>query len=91
MEHCSGCRFWLNWDSENSNLGECHRYPPRMATVQRIEAEGPSTRTIRPEDGGWPLTAPDDWCGEFQPPLSRSAAAHPPSDAGSVEIGPGGI
>src|SRR5438270_221667 len=52
MEQCSGCRFWLNWDSETTNLGECHRYPPRMATVHRIDAEGAFTTTIRPDDGG---------------------------------------
>jgi hypothetical protein len=91
VEQCSGCRFWLNWDSENSNLGECHRYPPRMATVHRVVAEGPSTTTIRPEDGGWPLTSPDDWCGEFQPPLSRTGDARPASAREDVEVGPGGI
>jgi hypothetical protein len=91
VEQCSGCRFWLNWDSENSNLGECHRYPPRMATVHRVAAEGPSTMTIRPEDGGWPLTAPHDWCGEFQPPLTRTGAARPAAATEDVEAGPGGI
>jgi len=41
MEQCSGCRFWLNWDSEFTNLGECHRFPPRMANVRETGAEGP--------------------------------------------------
>jgi hypothetical protein len=77
MEQCNVCRFWLNWDSEMTNLGECHRFPPRMATVHRIDAEGESAATIRPADGGWPLTAPDDWCGEFQLLPTRAAASVP--------------
>jgi hypothetical protein len=63
-----------------------------MATVHRVAAEGPSTLTIRPEEGGWPLTAPDDWCGEFQPPLTQTGAARPTAVASEdVEAGPGGI
>jgi hypothetical protein len=80
MDNCKGCRFWLNWDTEDTNMGECHRFPPRMATVQASGSEGPSKMTVRPEDGGWPLTYPDDWCGEFQPSLTRST----PSKAESI-------
>jgi hypothetical protein len=87
MEQCSECRFWLNWDSEGSNLGECHRFPPRMATVLRSDVEGPAAVMVRPEDGGWPLTAPDDWCGEFQRPLSHSGEA-PPSPRRPADVGP---
>lgn len=82
MEHCKGCRFWLNWDTEDSNLGECHRYPPRMAAVLGGGTDGPSAASVRPEDGGWPLTYPDDWCGEFQPLAHRPAPkATPRGDA----------
>jgi hypothetical protein len=92
MEQCSECRFWLNWDSEGSNLGECHRYPPRMATVLRAGAEGATPVMVRPEDGGWPLTAPDDWCGEYQPtrPGRPGAAPEAPSQRGG-DSGPAGI
>lgn len=62
-EKCCRCVFWLNHDAECSDLGECHRYPPRMA----VENVGGVFETIRPQDGGWPLTFPDDWCGEFKP------------------------
>ena len=79
MDNCKRCRFWLNWDTEDTNLGECHRFPPRMALVHGSGPEGASTATVRPEDGGWPLTYPDDWCGEFQP--SASAPALPPKSA----------
>jgi hypothetical protein len=73
MDNCKRCRFWLNWDTEDTNLGECHRFPPRMKMVQASGPEGSVTATVRPDDGGWPLTYPDDWCGEFQP------AAAPPA------------
>ncbi len=91
MDQCSECRFWLNWDSEGTNLGECHRFPPRMATVHRIGVEGETAGTVRPEDGGWPLTAPDDWCGEFQrPPLRSGEVPSPPVEKGG-DVGPAGI
>ena len=82
MEYCKGCRFWLNWDTEDTNLGECHRFPPRMATVTGSGPEHLSATTLRPVDGGWPLTYPDDWCGEFQHPLTRPtpSIADPRSD-----------
>jgi len=88
MEHCKGCRFWLNWDTEDTNLGECHRFPPRMATVRESGPEGPTTATVRPEDGGWPLTYPDDWCGEFQHPLTRSAPSIVESAPQQEDTGP---
>jgi hypothetical protein len=91
MEQCSACRFWLNWDSEGTNLGECHRFPPRMATVLRSGAEGASAVMVRPEDGGWPLTAPDDWCGEFQYPPTRPGAPPETSSQRGVDDGPAGI
>ena len=86
MDHCSECRFWLNWDSEMTNLGECHRFPPRMLAVQRPDAEGESAATVRPNDGGWPLTSPDDWCGEFQRPSPRAGESRPASSAPETDV-----
>jgi hypothetical protein len=80
MDICKQCRFWLNWDSENTNLGECHRFPPRMAMRDENGPEGMATITVRPEDGGWPLTYPDDWCGEFQPSQTRPVESMPASE-----------
>ena len=92
MEQCAECRFWLNWDSEMTNLGECHRYPPRMTTVSRNDGEEESAATLRPSDGGWPLTAPDDWCGEFQRTAGPVAPApSPTSSQKPVDGGPAGI
>ncbi len=84
MEQCSLCRFWLNWDSEMTNLGECHRFPPRVAA-------SPADGDESANQPRWPLTAPDEWCGEFQRPQDRAAAAPSPSAPGDVEVGPGGI
>lgn len=61
---CETCRFACEWDHEISGLGECHRYPPTMATVTNREG---TMETIRPQDGGWSLIQAFDWCGEHQP------------------------
>jgi len=94
MDLCSGCRFWLNWDSEGSGLGECHRFPPRMATACKSNVEDESATTVRPEGGGWPLTAPDDWCGEFQAVATRETPRAPgrsPSSPGDLGADAAGI
>ena len=91
MEHCSGCRFWLNWDSEQTNLGECHRFPPRMGLVHRVQEGVESAVTVHPEDGGWPLTAPDDWCGEFQHPPGAPGQTLAPATSKEGTVGPAGI
>ena len=38
--------------------GECHRYAPKPVTPQGV-AYGGFAR--------WPLTNPEDWCGEAEP------------------------
>ncbi len=89
MEQCSDCRFWRNWDSEMTNLGECHRFPPQMGTVRQMDGDEDVLLTIRPRDGGWPLTAPDEWCGEFQRPLTLPPESTP--TARGIDVGPAGI
>jgi hypothetical protein len=91
MDQCGSCRFWLNWDSEMTNLGECHRFPPRMLMVHRTDVEGESAATVRPEDGGWPLTYPDDWCGEFQRPPEPAPPSRPAVSPRELDSGPAGI
>ncbi len=88
MEQCNLCRFWLNWDSEMTNLGECHRFPPRMTTVSQTEGDEVSFATVRPVDGGWPLTAPDDWCGEFQAPPPRPGETRKAAAEKEPDVGP---
>jgi hypothetical protein len=84
MESCNGCRFWLNWDSEFTNLGECHRFPPRMANIRETGPEGPVSEAVRPQNGGWPLTLPEDWCGEFQ---SSGSGSTPQAETRTVSRG----
>jgi hypothetical protein len=88
VDNCKGCRFWLNWDTEDTNLGECHRFPPRMLIVGGSGAEGTSAVTLRPDDGGWPLTYPDDWCGEFQHAVARPATAMAEPEPPRQDTGP---
>jgi hypothetical protein len=59
---CKNCYFADEWDDEVSGLGECHRFPPSMAT--RLNSD--RSHTERPQNGGWPLVHDDDWCGEFK-------------------------
>jgi hypothetical protein len=88
MDQCSGCRFWLNWDSEMTNLGECHRFPPRMASAHRVEGDQTLFSTVRPEDGGWPLTYPDEWCGEFQIAPERFEQGRAAPAMKDADVGP---
>jgi hypothetical protein len=76
-ERCGACKWWTNHDAKNSDLGECRRYPPAMGLSVRSfpppsGPDGPALDTVRPQDGGWPLTFPDDWCGEWAPVEKRS-------------------
>ena len=73
-ERCETCRFWTDVDEGVSDLGDCHRYPPKMA----IELKGDACDVIKPRYGGWPLTFATDWCGEYQPtptPATRTPLA----------------
>lgn len=50
---CDRCRFWDTSEfTPPSEYGHCRRFPPPTVTV----GEHP-----------WPVTAEDDWCGEFRP------------------------
>lgn len=70
-ERCETCRFW-NADGPASehpgyaDLRECRRHAPvpvqlgNIALSIRLESSTGS-------ECGWPTTAPDDWCGEWEP------------------------
>ena len=61
---CKNCRHWKKWLS--GALGNCTRYPPHP-TGSRINASTDPLATPRgPHRGEWPLTAPDDGCGEYK-------------------------
>lgn len=54
---CEDCTHWNPMGSDD--VGECRRHAPII--VQRSNVW---------TDGHWPITSPDDWCGEheYQPP-----------------------
>lgn len=57
MSACKKCHWWqqysLPWNADHpDNLGECRRYPPQVNGEQQ---------------GAWPLTLEQEWCGEFSP------------------------
>lgn len=50
---CDKCEWWFNV--------ECRRFPP----CEYVRIETHSDRTVFAKQ--WPITKPDDWCGEFNP------------------------
>jgi hypothetical protein len=62
---CSNCSFWSEFTStfptpRDQNRGQCRRNPPVIVYPFELHE-------VLPADYGfWPLTRPDDWCGEFQ-------------------------
>lgn len=63
---CRRCCFWFKFTStfpqgNDSPTGQCRRYPPVIVTPFEMHDVLPA------ESGFWPLTRPDDWCGEYQP------------------------
>ncbi len=69
---CMGCFFWKN-NLDYEPLGNCRRYPPvHSDVIMRIgmkKAEDSYEEAASVAMDGWlfPMTAPDDWCGEFKP------------------------
>lgn len=73
-DRCETCRFYANVDNEMSGLADCRRYPPVMVPVteQHDRTWLVKYSLYKPNDGGWPLVWPEDWCGEWQPkPLPK--------------------
>jgi hypothetical protein len=52
-EACKNCKFWVKTVEEEPS-GDCRRRPPVILFHHNQE------------NSGWPLTYPDDWCGEHQ-------------------------
>lgn len=70
-ESCEVCRFWYPLADD---MGLCRRRSPTMI---RAMAFGVSINS--PEEGIFPETASDDWCGEFV----REATPPPPAPKSS--------
>jgi hypothetical protein len=56
MENCRTCRFY---ESNTASSGECRRLPPTFVGLVSGLTQWP------PLTGMWPITNPDDWCGEY--------------------------
>ena len=69
---CSRCVYWGETDG---SLGYCRRYSPRQGTP--LEAYLKDTQ----QRGIWPMTLPDDWCGEFRAETRTPQAR--PADPGT--------
>ena len=59
---CENCKFWD--DDLGNNDGICHRYPPQYTLLM---CNGPESTSVEDCDQGtWPITDINDWCGEFK-------------------------
>ena len=78
------------WDSEGTNLGECHRFPPRAATVLRAGAEGRVRRDGPARGRRLAADRPGRLVRGIPAPAATAARA-PPSSARGGDVGPAGI
>lgn len=74
-ERCFTCRYWHRNDDDDDEEGECRVRPPAInPTVaalyfQELELdndEDPTPQYIA-QQGWFPLTSGNEWCGEHQP------------------------
>ena len=66
------CRFWLQLTTVGSSpreIGQCRRHPPRFdGAMYRhgVRQEGAEGGSAMLWGTSYPMTAEDDWCGEFE-------------------------
>lgn len=51
---CATCMFWA--EGENGRTGECRRHAPPARSTEKMTGAYAL----------WPLTEPDQWCGEWR-------------------------
>ena len=67
---CKVCKFWKSVDHsadeapESAVFGECRRHAPSPVRERQVVADTQH----------WPIVQFDDWCGEFDKDLKKSAA-----------------
>lgn len=70
-ERCENCRFWYRQYvalDKPDRLAQCLRYPPAVVGIGAMMNEFPLvTLDEEYESSRFPVTAQDDWCGEWQP------------------------
>lgn len=82
-EACQNCRYWLGL-GDGRPTGFCRRHAPRPVLARNEAPEGgrDGIRDAIASETVWPLTARDDWCGEYRsgpehvPDPLRSRRAH---------------
>ena len=71
-ETCQSCTYWVT-PGNSAEDGRCKRYAP-----------APHAQTVILV---WPVTQPDDWCGEFQPAPGDVAVLRKTEAIWSVLVG----
>ena len=70
QNRCDQCRYYVAHDTAAmAPHGHCHHGPPQAWSGDERIGQSPSSI--------WPIVAPDDWCGQYQPtpgPTSRGTA-----------------
>jgi hypothetical protein len=59
-EQCSSCKFWDQGAKSLGDVGECHRYAPRLIMAGCGIGENPEYNST------WCGTDGVDWCGEYK-------------------------
>ena len=64
---CDQCRFWQEIP-DGELTGHCRRYAPRPVQFAQTQT---ADETRGAQDGVWPTTDSDAWCGEFAINLAK--------------------
>ncbi len=60
---CAECTYWI----EGTDVGQCRRHAPQIVAGQMAVPTAllRELDLYQPNFGVFPLTAKDDWCGEY--------------------------
>ena len=60
---CSRCAFYKSF-SDKESVGECHRYPPKVASKRKSGEHKSGERKVLADV--FPRVSEDNFCGEYQ-------------------------
>jgi|GEM_PF-1498871 len=82
IERCGTCRFWA------PDSSACHRRAPSVVPILPLTPQRQSeTATLSPQASAtWPITAENEWCGEWAPRSETQKQPEPASQEDSVAI-----
>ena len=63
MGKCKDCKWCDGNGNKDDDIGDCHRYPPRILMFEKSPLENEGLSNL---DCWYPVTTGDDWCGEFK-------------------------